>query len=55
MTGIGQCYCVQISQISEPDQSFCGFQLHQHSCPRVTSYLLYLDNFGLCEKSTIHS
>jgi len=25
MTGIGQCFCVQISQISESDQSLCGF------------------------------
>ena len=26
------------------------FQLHQLSCLRVTSYSLYLDNFGLCQK-----
>ena len=25
MTGIGRIFCVHISQLSEPDQSFCGF------------------------------
>jgi len=27
MTVIGRCFCVQISQISEFDQSFCGFSI----------------------------
>jgi len=27
MTGIGRCFCVQISQISKSDQSFCGFSV----------------------------
>jgi len=58
MTGIGRCFCVQISQISESDQSLCGFWAKSTLLPLVTSYSLYLDNFGLCqkcEKSTSHS
>jgi len=31
MTGIGRCFCVQFSQISESDQSFCGFSITLHS------------------------
>jgi len=51
MTGIERCFCVQISQISEPDQSFCGFSVTPTLLP------LYLDNFGLCQKceKTSHS
>jgi len=37
MTGIERIFCVQISQISESDQSFCVF-FNQHSCLCVTSH-----------------
>jgi len=49
MTGIRRFFCVQISQISESDQSFCGFS-YTNTLAFVSPRLrLYLDNFSLSE------
>ena len=46
LTGIGQLFCVQISQIPEPDQSFCGFSYNNTFAflsPRIHYVWIILD------------
>ena len=47
MTGIVRIFCVHISQISEPDQSFCGFcytNTIAFMSPRIHCIWIILDN-----------